>query len=51
MSSRPGLQGNQRANADGSRFLSIELYLTDEASVKTRLVRWVIMMDDGNVLM
>ena len=51
MSSRPGLQGNQHANVDGSEFLSIEFYLTDEASVKTRLVRWIIMMDDGNVLM
>lgn len=38
MSSRPGLQGNQHANADGSEFLSIELYLSDQASVKTRLV-------------
>ena len=38
MSSRPGLQGNQQANADGSDSLSIESFLSDEASVKTRLV-------------
>ena len=51
MSSRLGLQGYQRANAGGCKFLSIELFLSDETSVKTRLVRWFIMMDDGNVLM
>ena len=51
MSSRSGMQGNQRLNAVGPEFLSRELFMSDQVSVKTRLVRWFFVLHDGNVLM